>query len=60
MDPERRKEIWDDGLHFKPKGYNVMGQEIAKKLVELVAEIKDPNNLKVKKKDETAQKTMEA
>jgi hypothetical protein len=36
MSEESRGNIWDDGLHFTPNGYDVMGDHIGKKLVELV------------------------
>jgi hypothetical protein len=60
MDPLQREKIWDDGLHFKPEGYNIIGQEIAKKLVELESETKNPKNLKLKKADEIEPKVEEA
>jgi hypothetical protein len=59
MDPLQRKKIWDDGLHFKPEGYDTMGREIAKKLVELASEIKNPKNLKLKS-DEVEPEVAEA
>lgn len=37
-DEESRDEIWDDGLHFTEHGYSVMGDHIASRLVDLVAE----------------------
>ena len=34
MDEKRRKEIWlYDGLHLTEKGYKVMGEKIAERLV---------------------------
>ncbi len=37
--PEReRKEIWDDGTHFTAKGYDMMGNIIADRIIELVSE----------------------
>ena len=44
MDLRQRKSIWDDGLHFKPKGYDLIGQEVANKLIELLAKIEKLNN----------------
>ena len=35
MDPERRTRIWDDGLHFKREGYDLMGETIAGRLKEI-------------------------
>ena len=35
MDPDRRKKIWDDGLHFKKPGYDLMGDIIAQRLEEI-------------------------
>ena len=31
---EEREELWDDNLHFKPKGYDLMGEEIFKSIFE--------------------------
>lgn len=39
MPEEKRKEIWDDGVHFTEKGYDLMGDIIAGRLVELISEI---------------------
>ena len=39
MPEEKRKEIWDDGVHFTEKGYDLMGDIIAERLVELISEI---------------------
>jgi lysophospholipase L1-like esterase len=41
---ENRKEIWDDGLHFTPYGYNVMGDFIAQRMVELLPTVENPKN----------------
>lgn len=38
MDEERRKEIWDDTLHFTVKGYDLIGKLLADRIVELVRE----------------------
>lgn len=37
MDEQRREEIWDDGLHLTDKGYDMMGQLIAGRLLELLS-----------------------
>ncbi|KAL3703910.1 hypothetical protein TMatcc_009600 [Talaromyces marneffei ATCC 18224] len=36
MDEKRREEIWADGLHFTEKGYDLMGEVIAERLLELL------------------------
>ncbi|KAL8871241.1 MAG: hypothetical protein Q9174_002886 [Haloplaca sp. 1 TL-2023] len=38
MDPELRKKVWDDGLHFKPLGYDMFGDAIADRLLEVFRE----------------------
>ncbi|KAH8656985.1 SGNH hydrolase-type esterase domain-containing protein [Tricladium varicosporioides] len=35
--PAQRKEIWDDGIHFTPKGYDLIGNVIAGKIIDLVS-----------------------
>jgi hypothetical protein len=47
-DEASRDEIWDDGLHFTEHGYSVMGDHIASRLVELVAESQGRTNLEAK------------
>jgi hypothetical protein len=37
MPEKKRKEIWDDGVHFTEKGYEMMGEIVAKKLVATIA-----------------------
>jgi hypothetical protein len=37
MPEKKRREIWDDGVHFTEKGYGLMGRTIAKKLVATIA-----------------------
>jgi lysophospholipase L1-like esterase len=32
---EERGELWDDNLHFKPKGYDIMGESIYLALLDL-------------------------
>ena len=36
MDEQLREEIWDDGLHFTDKGYDLMGEVISERLLELL------------------------
>jgi len=36
MGDEERNEIWDDGLHLTPKGYERMGELVADRLIELI------------------------
>jgi len=38
MDEAERSEIWDDGLHFTPEGYERMGGLIGERLIELIKE----------------------
>lgn len=38
MAPERRTKIWDDGLHFKAAGYDLMGDVIAEELKAILLE----------------------
>ena len=33
---EEQEEIWDDGLHFTPKGYERLGQFVAARLLEIL------------------------
>jgi lysophospholipase L1-like esterase len=40
MPEARRKEIWDDGVHFTPEGYDLMGSIIANRLMELELKLK--------------------
>jgi lysophospholipase L1-like esterase len=40
MPEEQRREIWDDGLHFTERGYDLMGRIIAERLSALISEIK--------------------
>ncbi|KAE8444691.1 hypothetical protein EG329_014348 [Mollisiaceae sp. DMI_Dod_QoI] len=39
MSEEERKIVWDDGIHFTPAGYDLVGSRIAKRLVELLQDI---------------------
>jgi len=36
MPEEERREIWDDGLHFTPKGYERFGELVAERLAEII------------------------
>jgi lysophospholipase L1-like esterase len=36
MPEAEREEIWDDGLHFTPKGYERMGELVAARLFEII------------------------
>ncbi|KAL8928157.1 MAG: hypothetical protein Q9208_001867 [Pyrenodesmia sp. 3 TL-2023] len=36
MDPELRRKVWDDGLHFKPLGYDMIGDAVADRLLEVL------------------------
>lgn len=36
--------IWDDGLHLKAAGYELMGEAIAAKLIELLHVVEKPVN----------------
>ena len=50
MPEEERRAIWDDGTHFTPRGYDLMGTIIAARVVELVKERED-GVAKVKEED---------
>lgn len=39
MPEGKRNEIWDDGVHFTEKGYDLMGVIIADRLLELIGKI---------------------
>lgn len=34
--PEERKAYWDDHIHLTPAGYDLMGEKIAARLVEII------------------------
>lgn len=36
MPEEERDEIWDDGLHFTPAGYERVGRLVAERLIEIL------------------------
>lgn len=38
MDTKMRDSIWDDGLHLTEKGYKMMGDAIASRLVEILSD----------------------
>lgn len=38
MPEKERKEIWDDIIHFTPKGYDLLGKKIAERLEEILTE----------------------
>jgi len=38
MGQQERDEIWDDGLHFTPSGYERLGELVAQRLVEIIGE----------------------
>lgn len=41
MPEEKRKEVWDDGVHFTEKGYELMGNIVAKKLIATISAERD-------------------
>ena len=45
MSDTMRKTMWDDGLHLTADGYEMMGDAIAKKLLELLATVDKPLNV---------------
>lgn len=36
MQPAERARYWDDHIHLTPEGYDLMGEKIAARLVELI------------------------
>lgn len=36
MPLEERAEMWDDGLHFTPAGYERIGEMVAERLLEIL------------------------
>ena len=36
MSQETRKIVWDDGLHFRPAGYDMIGDAVAERLLEAI------------------------
>lgn len=36
LSPEERHEIWDDGLHFTPAGYEKIGNMVADALLKIM------------------------
>lgn len=49
MNATMREMIWDDGLHLTMDGYEMMGDSIATKLLELLHVAKEPLNVGAKK-----------
>ena len=39
LNESEREQIWDDGLHFTPRGYERMGRSVAKRLFEIIREV---------------------
>ena len=51
MPEAMRKEIWDDGTHFTPKGYDLVGSIIADRIAEIVSSrelLKSPGSSELK------------
>ena len=38
MEEGVRRRVWDDGLHLRPEGYDMMGEAIAERLIEILRE----------------------
>ena len=38
MEESIREVVWDDGLHLKPEGYDMMGHAIGSRLVEILSQ----------------------
>ncbi|KAG0650846.1 hypothetical protein D0Z07_2285 [Hyphodiscus hymeniophilus] len=36
MSEQEREEVWDDGLHFTPRGYEVMGEFVTRRMLEII------------------------
>ncbi|KAI4213857.1 MAG: hypothetical protein LQ351_003552 [Letrouitia transgressa] len=45
LNGEMRERIWDDGLHLTKEGYEMMGDAIASKLIELIRTCNKPLNI---------------
>ncbi|KAL8842239.1 MAG: hypothetical protein Q9170_000645 [Blastenia crenularia] len=45
MNSARRELIWDDGLHLTLDGYEMMGDAVAKRLLELLPIVAEPRNV---------------
>lgn len=46
MPEAERDEIWDDGLHFTPEGYERVGVIVANRMIELLAgDVKDAQRI---------------
>lgn len=48
LQEDERTEIWDDDVHFTPKGYDLMGRLVAERMLELMPAvgIEEPNKKK--------------
>lgn len=44
MSDTQKPRIWDDGLHLTMAGYEMMGEAIAAKLIELLHVVEKPVN----------------
>lgn len=44
MSDAQKPRIWDDGLHLTMAGYEMMGEAIAAKLIELLHVVNQPIN----------------
>ena len=44
MDKDARDNIWDDGLHLTKEGYEMMGDAIASRMIELLQACDGPTN----------------
>ncbi|KAI4115488.1 MAG: hypothetical protein LQ345_003917 [Seirophora villosa] len=38
MEAGKRRRVWDDGLHFKPEGYDLLGEKVGGRLLEILRE----------------------
>ena len=44
MDEEKRDKIWDDGVHLTEAGYDLMGDVVADRLIDLLETKERPWN----------------
>jgi hypothetical protein len=58
MDEDMRDKIWDDGLHLTKDGYEMMGDAIASRMIELLQSCDDPKNTGTKISGETGAKKL--
>jgi lysophospholipase L1-like esterase len=47
MPEKERKVIWDDIVHFTPKGYDLVGSRIAERMVEILKDLEDSETSKL-------------